>query len=434
MQLHIGPPRSGLRGETSVPGDKSISHRAAILGALADGVTEISGFLLGADCLATLNILRRLGVKIDRRSMTELSVQGRGGRLAEPEEVLDARNSGTTTRLMLGVLAGQPLTAVLTGDASLRRRPMRRVTEPLTHMGATFLGRLQNDRLPLAVRGSAVLKAAEWTLPVASAQVKSALLLAGLQAEGWTKVTEPFLSRDHTERLLPGFGAEIRREETAVAVFGRAKLSGARVPVPGDPSSAIFLLVAASIVPGSELLVRDVGLNPTRTGALDVLRRMGADLAVQEVQDLSGEPRGTIWIRTAPGLRGVEVAAGEIPSLIDEVPVLAVAAAFAQGVTVFRGAAELRAKETDRLAVLRQELGRLGAKVSVDGDSLTVEGTGRLAGGSVRAHGDHRIAMALAVAALGARAAVTLSGAECVDVSFPGFFSLLGQVAPGSVA
>jgi 3-phosphoshikimate 1-carboxyvinyltransferase len=434
MQVHIGRPRAGLRGEVAVPGDKSISHRAAILGALGEGRTEIDGFLPGADCLATLSILGRLGAKIDRPAATRVTVTGCGGQLTEPADILDARNSGTTTRLMLGVLAGQPFTAILTGDASLRRRPMRRVTDPLGRMGASFLGRSNADRLPLAVQGSASLRPGEFRLPVASAQVKSALLLAGLQADGWTSVSEPVLSRDHTERLLPSFGVELCRNGTTVTVKGPANLVGTQVSVPGDPSSALFSLVAASLVPGSELLVKRVGLNPTRTGALEVLRRMGADLRITDPSEVNGEPCGTIAVKTAAGLRGVEVAPKEIPALLDEVPVLAVAAAYAQGTTTFLGAGELRAKETDRLAVVKEELGRLGAKVSVEGDTLCIVGAGGLRGGAVRAHGDHRIAMSLAVAGLAAGSGVTISGAECVDVSFPGFYSSLGQVAPGSLS
>ncbi|MDI6871299.1 MAG: 3-phosphoshikimate 1-carboxyvinyltransferase [Bacillota bacterium] len=432
MRVKVRPARQGLVGQLTVPGDKSLSHRAAILGGLAEGETRISNFLPGRDCLATLRILRQLGVGIDRLAPGEVVVKGRAGRLAEPEEVLDAANSGTTARLMLGVLAGQELGAVLTGDASLRRRPMGRVTGPLSRMGAKFLGRAGGDRLPLAVEGCRRLAASKFVLPVASAQVKSALLLAGLQAEGVTRVAEPAASRDHTERLLPSFGWPVEREApTVVAVRGPARLHGCRVAVPGDLSSALFFAVAATLVPGSCLRLAHVGLNPTRTGALGVLRRMGAELELTDWREENGEPRGTLVVYSA-ALEATEVRPEEVPALIDEIPVLAVAAAQARGTTVFRGVGELRNKETDRLAALEQELRRLGVVAQAEGDTLTVTG-GRLRGGLGRSHGDHRIAMALAVAGLASAEGVEVAGAECVEVSFPGFFDLLGVAAPGSV-
>lgn len=414
-----------------MPGDKSISHRAALFGGLATGETLVKGFLPGRDCLATLRVLRQLGVTVDRRPGDEVRVTGRGGRLQEPQTVLDAANSGTTARLLLGVLAGQPLTAILTGDRSLRSRPMRRVVEPLTRMGATFLGRSGGDRLPVAVRGRRPLSGGEFTLPVASAQLKSALLLAGLQAEGVTRVSEPFASRDHTERLLPSFGQEVQRRGNTVWVSGGGRLEGCRVAVPGDPSSALFFVVAATVVPGSRVELLDVGLNPLRLGAVAVLRRMGAQIAVDSPSEENGEPRGTLRVESA-SLEATVVEEREVPALIDEVPVLAVAAAFAHGTTVFRGVGELRAKESDRLAVLKAELGGLGAVVEVEGDELRVTG-GPVRGGLVHSHGDHRIALALAVAGLGSSQGVSVEEAEAVDVSFPGFFALLEKSAPGTV-
>jgi 3-phosphoshikimate 1-carboxyvinyltransferase len=432
MRIFVRPARRGLAGEVRLPGDKSLSHRAVILGGLAEGETRIAGFLPGRDCLATLRLLRQVGVEFERPSADEVIVRGRAGQLSEPGEVLDAANSGTTARLLLGVLSGQNVTAVLTGDASLRRRPMGRVTGPLSRMGARFLGRAGGDRLPLAVAGQSPLVAAEFTLPIASAQVKSALLLAGLRAEGVTRISEPALSRDHTERLLPSFGWTVEREApTRVAVRGPAWLQGCRVSVPGDLSSALFLVVAAILVPGSRLRLRKVGLNPTRTGALAVLWRMGADLQVEEVREENGEPRGTVTVRGGP-LEATAIRPDEVPALIDEVPILAVAAARARGTTVFSGVGELRSKETDRLAVLEQELRRLGASVRVEGEALMVTG-GPLRGGSGRSHGDHRIAMALAVAGLTSEDGVAVAGAECVEISFPGFFRLLGEVASGSL-
>jgi 3-phosphoshikimate 1-carboxyvinyltransferase len=433
MRLTVRPAGSGLTGAVTVPGDKSISHRAALLGGLADGETRITGFLPGQDCLATLRLLRQLGVEVERPAPTEVRLVGRAGRFQEPEEVLDAENSGTTARLSLGLLAGQPLTAILTGDASLRRRPMGRVTAPLAEMGARFLGREGASRLPLAVCGGRPLEARDFHLPVASAQVKSALLLAGLQASGVTRVAEPAPSRDHTERLLPSFGVRVGGEGgRSAAVEGPAALHGCRVSVPGDLSSALFLVVAATLVPDSELSLLDVGLNPTRSGALEVLRRMGAQWQVTDRFEENGEPRGTLHVH-ASRLEATEVYPEEVPTLIDEVPVLAVAAAAARGTTVFRGLGELRHKESDRLRVLEEEFRRLGGEARVEGDTLLVTGGRRLRGGAGRAHGDHRIAMALAVAGLASAEGIRVAGAECVDISFPGFWALLGQLAPGAM-
>jgi 3-phosphoshikimate 1-carboxyvinyltransferase len=414
-----------------VPGDKSISHRAALLGALAGGRTRISGFLRGRDCLATLTAVRRLGADVEWSQDGDLIIQGVAGTFREPDDILDASNSGTTARLLLGVLAGQPVTAVLTGDESLRLRPMGRVTEPLARMGASFLGRAGAGRLPLAIRGKRPLAPGEFALPVASAQVKSALLLAGLQAEGTTRVSEPALSRDHTERMLPSFGCEVRREGLLAYVQGPAALHGSLVSVPRDPSSAIFLVVAATLAKGSEIRLPGIGLNPGRSGALEVLRRMGAQIEISGICEENGEPRGTLVVRSA-SLSATDVAAEEVPALIDEVPALAVAAALAEGTSVFRGLGELRAKESDRLAVLQEEFRKLGAQVGVEADTLVVTGGG-LHGGRAHTHGDHRIAMALAIAGLVSAIGVEVDGAECVDVSFPGFWELLGSLAPGSL-
>jgi 3-phosphoshikimate 1-carboxyvinyltransferase len=409
-----------------VPGDKSISHRAVIFGALALGKTRIEGFLAGEDCLSTVACIWQLGVRAevdnDRVLVDGVGLEG----LREPADVLNAGNSGTTARLLLGVLAGQPFYSVLTGDASLRSRPMGRVTAPLSQMGAQFWGRERARLLPLSVHGG-LLRPLDYTSPVASAQVKSAILLAGLFAEGQTVVREPEKSRDHTERMLSAFGATVQTAGNEVCVQGRPQLQGRLVQVPGDISSAAFFLVAASIVPGSDLLICNVGLNPTRTGVMDVLGEMGADITVLNLREESGEPVADIRVRHA-SLRGVEISGAIIPRLIDELPVLAVAAAYAQGATIVRDAAELRVKESDRIAVITEELSKMGVNIEARADGFAVEGSGKLAGGSVSGRGDHRIAMSLCVAALGANSPVTLDDPACMAVSYPSFLETLNTL------
>lgn len=420
-------PSGPLRGQLVVPGDKSISHRAVILGAIARGKTEITGFLNGADCLHTVVCMETMGVRVDWEGRTHLRIHGVGlDGLREPDDVLDAGNSGTTIRLLTGLVAGQRFFSVLTGDPSVRRRPMDRVTTPLRAMGASIQGRKGGSLAPLAVEGRR-LQPIHYHSPVASAQVKSAVLLAGLTCEGETAVTEPALSRDHTERMLAGFGAEVRREGLTVTVKGRPRLEGQQVAVPGDISSAAFFLVAAAMVPGSDLVIRGVGVNPTRTGILDVLRAMGVPVEVENPREVAGEPVADLHVRAAPGLRGVEIGGDLIPRLIDEIPVLAVLACMAEGTTVIRDAAELRVKETDRVAALARELGRLGAKVEEQPDGLVIHGGG-LRGGRASARGDHRLAMALGVAGLVAPAGVSVEGARAVDVSFPEFWHVLGHI------
>ncbi len=423
--LIVAPGRP-LRGVLRVPGDKSISHRAAILGAIAHGTTRIWGFLRAEDCLSTLRCLRALGVAIDDRG-SELEI--RGGAFREPEEILDVGNSGTTLRLLAGVLAGQRFHSVLTGDASIRRRPMDRVAEPLRRMGAGISGRQGGRLAPLAIRGGE-LRGITYATPVASAQVKSALLLAGLFADGDTVVQEPRQSRDHTERMLGAFDAEVVRGGLTVRLRGPQALSGTEVRVPGDLSSAAFFLVAAALVPGSELAVAGVGLNPTRTGVLDVLRMMGAAVEIRDLKEESGEPVGTVMVRGGV-LHGTVIGGDLIPRAIDELPVLAVAASLAEGETVIRDAAELRVKESDRIEALARELGRLGARVEAQPDGLTILGTRRLRGGRVASAGDHRIAMALAVAGLCADGAVTVDDPACIETSFPGFADALRHATGG---
>lgn len=412
-----------LRGEVSVPGDKSVSHRAVIFGALAEGRTEIEGFLLGEDCLSTVACMRQLGATIHVNGET-VSVDGVGlTGLKEPDNILDAGNSGTTARLLLGVLAGQPFYTVLTGDGSLRRRPMGRVTKPLLQMGAVISGRAGGGLLPLSVQGRH-LTPTTYTSPVASAQVKSAVLLAGLFAEGETTVTEPEKSRDHTERMLAAFGAAVDVKGNSVTVTGRPKLRGRTVRVPGDISSAAFFLVAASIVPGSDLLVHNVGINRTRTGILDVLTEMGADLEYINVREESGEPVADIRVKAAP-LHGVEIGGEIIPRLIDELPVLAVAALFAEGETVVRDAAELRVKETDRISAMTEELSSLGADIKARDDGFIIKGGRLLTDGSVKSHDDHRVAMSLCIAALGAGITVDLDSPGCIAISYPNFLETI---------
>lgn len=425
MNLKIVPAVK-LRGEVTVPGDKSISHRVAILGALAHGVTEVTGFLEGDDCLSTLRCLESLGVKIERFSdgMEKLKIYGEGlHSLAEPEDLLDAGNSGTTMRMLLGVLAGLKGHAVLTGDASLRKRPMKRVVEPLKQMGALIYGRKGGEFAPLAIEGGS-LRPLNYHSPVASAQVKSAVLLAGLFAKGTTAVTEPFCSRDHTERMLYAFGGKVERRGLTVQVTGSPCLKAQYVRVPGDLSAAAFFLVAASIVPASEVMLRNVGTNPTRTGILEVLKKMGAEIVLSGARTLAGEPVADLFVKNSK-LKAITVGGEIIPRVIDELPVVAVAATQAQGETVIRDAAELRVKESDRISAVVQELRRMGAQIRELPDGMVVEGPVRLKGTEVDAHGDHRLAMALAVAGLVAHGETVVHGAESINISFPEFIGSL---------
>ncbi|MFQ6058009.1 MAG: 3-phosphoshikimate 1-carboxyvinyltransferase [Anaerolineae bacterium] len=425
MKLVISESR-GLRGQVRVPGDKSISHRALLLGAIAQGETRVRGFLPAADCLATLACVRALGIEVDALNATTLVVHGRGLHgLREPEEVLDCGGSGTTMRLLMGLLAGQSFTSVLTGNASLRRRPMERVAVPLRRMGAEV--RTTEGCPPLVIRGGR-LRGVEYALPVASAQVKSAILLAGLYAEGETVVREPGPARDHTERMLRAMGAAVQVRGPLITLLPDPQpLSPLDITIPGDFSSAAFLLVAALLVLGSEVAIQGVGVNPTRTGLLEVLRRMGAEVVVEgggEVNGASGEPVGDLVVRTSE-LAGVEVGGQIIPRMIDELPILAVAATQARGLTVVRDAAELRVKETDRIGATVAELRKLGAQIEERPDGFVVQGPTLLRGTHVSSHGDHRLAMSLAVAGLIAQGETVIEGAECIGDSFPGFERVL---------
>ena len=416
-----------LTGDVRVPGDKSISHRALMFGALAVGETRIAGLLEGEDVLRTAAAMRLLGAEVVR-GPDGWRVAGRGiGGLTEPADVLDMGNSGTAARLLCGMLASHDLFAVMTGDASLRARPMRRVTEPLLACGAVFESR-EGGRLPLAIRGAVDALPIEYRLPVASAQVKSALLLAGLNAGGWTTIEEPEPTRDHSERMLRHFGAEVEVEEAGagriVRLLGQPELRAADVVVPGDPSSAAFVLVAALVVPGSCVTVRGVGLNPARTGLFTTLREMGADLSITNERTEGGEPVGDVTA-TYGALRGIDVPAARAPSMIDEYPVLAAAAAGARGRTRMLGLGELRVKESDRLAATAAMLSGNGVRVAVAGDELAVEG-GAVPGGAVVAtHMDHRIAMSALVLGLAAAAPVRVDDGAFIDTSFPGFVPLM---------
>lgn len=419
-------PARRLRGTIAVPGDKSISHRAAILNAIAEGDAVVQNFLPGEDCRSTLAVLHALGADVELTGDTELRVRGRGLRgLREADGVLDCGNSGTTMRLMAGLLAGQPFLSVLTGDASLRSRPMARVAEPLRTMGATVDGRHDGALAPLAVRGGN-LRGISYRSPVTSAQVKSALLLAALYAEGETTVEEPERTRDHTERMLAAMGADIASEGAVARLRPGRTLAPLSMRVPNDISAAAFWMVAASVHPDAELLLTGVGMNPTRTGIIEILRAMGGSLEVLEERSAGGEPVADIRVRSAE-LHGTEVAGALVTRAIDELPAVAVAAAYARGETSVRDAAELRVKESDRIATVAEQLRALGASVEERADGFAMNG-GRLKGGHVRAGNDHRLAMALAVAALAADDGVLIEGAEVAAVSYPGFWDDLAIV------
>jgi 3-phosphoshikimate 1-carboxyvinyltransferase len=427
-------PGGSLRGRGRVPGDKSISHRALLLGALADGDSRISGFLPSNDCLATMACLRALGVEIETHAVTTLTVHGRGLHGLQPPGVprincirLNCARSGTTMRFLMGILAGQSFDSVLTGDEQLLRRPMRRVAEPLRRMGADIETTAGHG--PVTVRGRR-LRGCDHVLPVASAQVKSALLLAGLYADGPTTVHQPGRARDHTERMLAAMGAAIEVSGLTVSLAPSPSLSGLSIGVPGDISSASFPLVAAALVPGSEVTIEGVGVNPTRTGLLDVLRVMGTGVVLDNEREQGGEPVADVTVR-ASDLHGVDVRGVTVVRMIDEFPVLAVAATQAYGTTVVRDAAELRVKETDRIATVVAELQKLGAYIESLADGFVVAGPAPLHGAVVNSHGDHRLAMALAVAGLVAEGDVVIEDADCIADSFPGFVELMRKIGAG---
>ncbi|MDH3980959.1 MAG: 3-phosphoshikimate 1-carboxyvinyltransferase [Gammaproteobacteria bacterium] len=415
-------PGGHLSGELRVPGDKSISHRSIMLGSLAEGVTRVSGFLEGEDSLATLAAFRAMGVQIEGPDQGNVTVHGVGLHgLQAPRKELYLGNSGTSMRLMAGLLAGQAFTATLTGDPSLSGRPMKRVVDPLTAMGAR-IATADKGTAPLVINGGSALTGIDYAMPVASAQVKSSLLLAGLYANGATCVTEPAPTRDHTERMLSGMGYPLQREGNRVCLQGGQGLQAIDIDIPADISSAAFFLVGASIAEHSDLILEHVGMNPTRTGVIDILKLMGASITVTNEREVGGEPVADLRVRSAP-LRGIDIPPGLVPLAIDEFPVLFVAAACAEGRTVLTGAEELRVKESDRIQVMADGLVALGVQAQATPDGMIIDG-GPITAGSVDSHGDHRIAMAFAMAALRAQGAIEIHDCANVNTSFPGFVAL----------
>jgi 3-phosphoshikimate 1-carboxyvinyltransferase len=420
--IYRASPGGTLRGEIRVSGDKSISHRSIMLGAVAEGVTRVSGFLEGEDCLATLSAFRAMGVRIDGPEQGSVTIHGVGLHgLQAPPAPLYLGNSGTSMRLLAGLMAGQTFDVILTGDASLSRRPMKRVTDPLARMGAR-IETSSSGMPPLKISGGHALHGIDYAMPVASAQVKSSLLLAGLYASGKTCVTEPAPTRDHTERMLSGFGYSIEREGNGICVEGGGRLQAIRIDVPTDISSAAFFMVGASIAPGSDVLLQHVGINPTRTGIIYILREMGADIELQNSREVGGEPIADIRVRHAP-LHGIRIPEDQVPLAIDEFPALFIAAACAEGETTLSGAAELRVKESDRIQVMADGLTTLGIHAKPTADGIIIRG-GHLGGGRVNSHGDHRIAMAFAMASLRATGEITIEDCANVATSFPNFLTL----------
>ena len=424
--LTITPGRP-LKGTIAVPGDKSVTHRAIILTALAEGLSQVTGYCRGEDCLNTMRAFQSLGVRIEE-TPERLTVHGKGmWGLTEPFGPIDCGNSGTGIRLMAGLLAGQDFFTVLTGDESIRRRPMGRVVKPLRAMGATIAGRKGGELAPLAITGTR-LKGMSYESPVASAQIKSSLLFASLYADGLTTISEPRLSRDHTERMFAYFGIPFHRDGCTVRIEGRPSIrwSGKTVVVPGDLSAAAFFIVGASIVPDSDVTVLSVGMNPTRTGLLDILRQMGAHIEVLNPREEAGEPVADLRVRSMP-LRGVQIGPEQIPQTIDEFPILCVAAAVADGETVITGAEELRVKESDRIATMAAELRAMGARIEERPDGMVIQGLGRkgangtLTGATCASHGDHRVAMSVAIGALTAAQPTQIQDTVCIETSFPNF-------------
>lgn len=421
-------PSKGLRGEVTIPGDKSISHRSVMFGAIAKGTTEITNFLQGADCLSTIGCFRNMGIEIEN-TPEQILVHGDGLRgLKAPASVLDMGNSGTTTRLISGILAGQSFTSVLSGDDSLNSRPMARIMEPLNSMGAQITSINGNNCAPLRINPG-TLHGIHYQSGVASAQVKSAILLAGLYADDMTSVTEPVLSRNHTELMLNGFGAKVSARTEAdgratASILPCDELYGQKIVVPGDISSAAYFIAAGLLVPGSEILIKNVGINPTRSGILKVCKDMGADITYLNEVSSGGEPTADILVKHSP-LKATTIGGSIIPALIDEIPMIAVMAAFAEGTTVIRDAAELKVKETNRIDTVTENLKAMGADITPTDDGMIINGTGMLKGAHINSHLDHRIAMAFAIAGLAARGETEIGGSQCVDVSYPAFFETI---------
>lgn len=416
-----------LRGEITIPGDKSISHRSVMFGAISQGTTEITNFLQGQDCLSTISCFRKMGIEIENTN-ERILVHGRGLHgLTAPTEVLDAGNSGTTTRLISGILAGQDFTSELTGDASIQKRPMDRIIRPLSMMDAMIESIKGNGCAPLRITGHA-LKGIHYQSPVASAQVKSSVLLAGLYADGKTSVTEPALSRNHTEIMLRSFGATITSEGTTASILPNPDLHGQKIEVPGDISSAAYFIVAALVVPGSEVLIKNCGINETRDGILRVCRAMGADITVLNAHTSGGEAVADLLVRYTPDLKGCMIEGDIIPTLIDEIPVIAVLAAFADGTTTIRNAEELKVKESNRLDIMVHHLGEMGCDITGTEDGMIINGGRTLHGAVLDSFLDHRIAMSFAIASLAAEGTVEIRRADCVNISYPAFYQDLARL------
>ncbi|GJM16612.1 MAG: 3-phosphoshikimate 1-carboxyvinyltransferase [Thermodesulfobacteriota bacterium] len=417
---------SPLKGEITPPGDKSISHRSLMLCSLAKGTSLVRDFLISDDALSTANAMRALGAKIEIKG-TQAIVKGNGiNGLKKPEKIIDCGNSGTTTRLLIGLLSPQQFTTTLTGDKYLQARPMRRVVDPLTQMGAKITGNEDSNKLPLTITGNN-LKAISYKLPVASAQVKSAILLAGMYAEGETEVIEPSASRDHTERMLTYLGVPITKNRNSIKINTISQINPGEIVVPSDISSAAFFIVGALIIPGSEILIKNVGINPLRAGIIDILKNMGGDLEIINQRDVNGEPIGDIVVRSS-NLHSTEICGDLIPKTIDELPVVAVAASFAEGKTLIKDAKELRVKETDRIHAMSTELRKLGVQIEEFEDGMSIIGTNSLNGAVCSSWGDHRIAMSIAIAALRAKGEIEIIDADCVSVSYPGFFEVIDEL------
>jgi len=415
-----------LVGEVTIPGDKSISHRAIMFGSLANGTTRVTNFLLGEDCLSTIDCFRKLGVHIDVQD-EEVIVYGKGIEgLTEPNSVLDVGNSGTTARLIMGILSGLPFHSVLVGDESIAKRPMKRVSNPLRLMGASIDGREDATYTPLSIRGGK-LNSISYHSPVSSAQVKSSILLAGLFANGTTVVTEPEKSRDHTERMLKAFGCDLKVDGNSVSITGNQSLKSTSVTVPGDISSAAFFLVAGSIIPNSEILLKNVGVNPTRTGILTVLERMGANITLENEKIVNGEPIADLRVKSSE-LKATTIGGEEIPTCIDELPIIALAAALSSGETIIKDAEELRVKETDRIQTVVEELTKLGVNIEATKDGMIIQGESSLKASNVKSHGDHRMGMMLSIAALVAEGETEIENIECIAVSFPNFKEQLNEL------
>lgn len=416
-----------LKGELSIPGDKSISHRAIMFGSLAKGTTQVSHFLQGADCLSTISCFQKLGISIENNG-SNIQIHGKGLHgLTAPSTILDCGNSGTTTRLISGILSGQNFSSTLTGDASIQKRPMKRIMDPLGQMGARITSLHQNNCAPFTIEGGK-LKGISYQSPIASAQVKSAILLAGLYADGETSVTEPYVSRNHTEIMLRFFGADVSTQDTTATIQPEPVLEGQKISVPGDISSAAYFIAAGLLVPGSEILLKNVGINPTRAGILEVVKNMGGNISLLNINTDNGEETADLLIQSS-SLHGTTVGGAIIPTLIDEIPIIAIMAAFAEGTTIIKDAAELKVKESNRIQVMVDNLSAMGCDIEGTEDGMIIHGGKPLHGATIDSYKDHRIAMSFAVASLLAEGETSIIDGNCVDISFPTFYQAFNKLA-----